>query len=116
MIRLFLDFCYIAETQEEISFEEQDKGKMRYMTQKELEALKKIPDNADEETIERYARAFWYPPYSGAYIKIGDMKVEVVPKIVKDYLADLLHADDLECLQKVARNYKLGAPAPVLRR
>ena len=107
MIRLFLDFCHIAETQEKLPFEEQDKSKMRYMTQKEFEALKEIPTDADEETIERYARAFWYPPYSGAYLKVGNANVEIVPKIVKDYLAELIHADDLEYLQKVARNYKL---------
>lgn len=108
MIRLFLDFCHIAETREELPCEEQDKSKMRYMTKKEFEALKEIPANADEETVDRYARAFWYPPYACAYLKIGGVKVEVVPKIVKDNLANLLHADDLIRLKKVSRNYEPG--------
>ena len=106
MIRLFLDFCHIAETEENLPSEDQDKSKMRYMTQKEFEALREIPTDADEETVERYARAFWYPPYPSAFIKVGSMKVEVVPKIVKDRLPQLLHADDLERLQNVATNYK----------
>lgn len=107
MIRLFVDFCHIAETQEILPSEEQDKSRMRYLTQKEFEVLKEIPRNADAEMLERYARAFWYPPYPGAYIRIDDRKVEVVPRIVKDELARLLHEDDLEHLQKVARDYEL---------
>jgi methionyl-tRNA formyltransferase len=105
MIRLFLDFCYIAENHKELPLEEQDKSKMRYMTQKEFEALKEIPPGADEETIDRYARAFWYPPYTGAYLKVGTAKVEVLPEIVKNHLAELLHADDLERLKNMAKNY-----------
>jgi len=106
MIRLFLDFCSIAETQEKLPIEEQEKSKMRYMTEEQFEALKEIPAGANEEVIERYARAFWYPPYAGAYVKIGDTRVEIVPKVVKNQLAYLLHTDDLERLQNIAGKYK----------
>lgn len=105
MIRLFLDFCYMAETQEELPLEEQDKSKMRYMHRQEFDLLKEIPPDADEETIDRYARAFWYPPYECAYFKVNNIKVEIVPKIVKNQLAYLLHADDLECFHNIERGY-----------
>jgi len=105
MIRLFLDFCHIAETQESLPMEEQDKKKRRYLTKNVFESLKQIPAGANAEVIDRYARAFWYPPYEGAYIKIGDTKVEVVPEIVKQQLASLLHANDLQHLKDVASQY-----------
>ena len=106
MIRLFLDFCHISETRGTLPLEEQDKSKMRYLSRREFETLRKIPVDADEETINRYARAFWYPPYECAYIEVGDAKVEVVPKIAKVQLAALLHANHLKKYQDVARSYK----------
>jgi methionyl-tRNA formyltransferase len=102
MIRLFCDFCRIAERGDALPSEEQDKSRMRYLTREEFAALKEIPADADAETIDRHARAFWYPPYECAYFKLGDVKIEVVPALVKEQLATLLHADDLEGLQKAA--------------
>lgn len=103
MVRLFREFCEIAETGDALPYEEQDKSRMRYLGREEFEALKEIPADADDETIQRRARAFWYPPYECAYMRVGDAKVEVVPRIVKEQLATLLHADDLETLQNAAR-------------
>jgi methionyl-tRNA formyltransferase len=105
MLRLFVDVCYLAETQEELPLEEQDRSKSRYLKREQMEALKAIPADADAETIDRYARAFWYPPYECAYIKFNDTKVDVVPQIAKEPLAFLLHAGDLERLQMAVRNY-----------
>lgn len=102
MIRLFQQFCGIAETGEDLPLEEQDKSRMRYLNREQFEALKEIPADADEETIDRHARAFWYPPYEGAFIKVGNTKVEVVPRIVKEQLATLLHADELESLKRAS--------------
>ena len=106
MIRLFLDFCYMAETQEKLPLQEQDRSKMRYLNRQEFEALKEIHGDADEETIDRCARAFWYPPYECAYLKVGSTKVEVLPRIVKEQIAALFHANDLERLKNVARYYR----------
>jgi methionyl-tRNA formyltransferase len=104
MVRLFRDFCRIAETGEDLPREEQDRGRMRYMNREEFEALKAIPDGADDETVQRYARAFWYPPYDCAYTLAGGVKVEVIPRAVKEHVASLLHADDLEGLRAAAAN------------
>jgi len=105
MIKLFIDFCDIVETQENLPFKEQDKTKFRYLKQPEFEALKLIPPNANEEIIQRHARAFWFPPYECAYTLIGETKVEVVPTIVKNELARLIHLDDLDDLKQVANQY-----------
>lgn len=106
MTRLFIDFCEIAETCEHLPKEDQDKEQMRYLKSDEFDALKKIPPDADEETIDRYARAFWYPPYQCAYVEHGSTKVEIVPKIAKEHIASFLHSDDLVILEDVAKNYK----------
>jgi methionyl-tRNA formyltransferase len=105
MIKLFVDFCGIVETQETLPYEEQDKTKFRYLRQPEFESLKQIPADADEETIQRVSRAFWFPPYECAYTLIGETKVEVVPTIVKNELARLIHLNDLDDLQETANDY-----------
>jgi methionyl-tRNA formyltransferase len=107
MIRLFVDFCGIAENNKELPYELQEKEKMRYLNRDEFEKLKEIPHNADAETIDRHARAFWYPPYECAYFNVGGVKVEVIPQIVKDEIAEKLHADDLDVLFSAVKNYKL---------
>jgi methionyl-tRNA formyltransferase len=105
MIRLFVEFCHMAETGMPLPMEEQDRSKARYLTQEQFEALKAIPANADEETVDRYARAFWYPPYTCAYTMIGETRVEVVPKVVKEQVASALHADDLSRLARMASEH-----------
>ncbi|MCL5432576.1 MAG: hypothetical protein M1524_00470 [Patescibacteria group bacterium] len=106
MILLFIDFCKIAEKNKKLPVKKQNKSKMRYMTLKELEKLKKIPKSTDLETIDRYSRAFWYPPYPGAYVKIGKNKIEIIPTVSKDEIAKLLHRDDLEYLLKFYQSQK----------
>ncbi len=107
MVRLFVDFCELAESGDDLPCEIQDPAKMRYVTRQEFDALKKIPADADAETVERYARAFWYPPYECARVRVGNETVEVLPGVVKQELAALLHADDLKTLQRVAGEFPM---------
>jgi methionyl-tRNA formyltransferase len=106
MIRLFIDFCEMAESGAPLPSEPQDKAQMRYLTREQFDALKKIPPNASAETIDRYARAFWYPPYTCAQIAVGNHFAEVVPAIAKEELARLLHARDLHNLQDAAASHQ----------
>lgn len=112
MIRLFVDICRMAETGEELPRLEQDKTAMRYFNRQQMEALKEIPAGADAETIDRYARAFWYPPYECAFLRVGDAKVEIVPQVVKRQLGELLHAGDLDRLRKAAGMAARPAASP----
>lgn len=109
MVRLFAEFCEMAETTGELPREKQDVSRMRYMSREEFEALKRIPPGSDAETVERYARAFWYPPYECAVMQAGSTQVEVVPRLVKEELAELLHKNDLEGLRAVAVGQHAGA-------
>lgn len=105
MIRLFIDFCKIAESGGKLPKRNQDKKRFRYLDYEHFTKLKKIPASADGETVERYARAFWYPPYECAHIVRNRVRLEVIPRIVKEETARLLHKNDYEDLQLIAKNY-----------
>lgn len=61
-------------------------GAGRYLSRKELEALKEIDPIQDD--IERKARAFWFPPYDGAYVDMQGQRFTLVPRVVLEQLAD----------------------------
>ena len=98
MIKLFYQFCILIENGSELPKEVQNKNKMRYLSKEEFQKLKKIPKNINEESIDRYARAFWYPPYQCAYIEYNGAKVEIVPEIAKEQIAEDSHQNDLQYL------------------
>jgi methionyl-tRNA formyltransferase len=108
MIALAVDFCEMAESGRELPCQPQEKAKMRYLKRPEFEALKAIPAGADADTIDRYARAFWYPPFEGAYLTIAGQKIEPIPQCVKTQVAQALHAHDYESLSKVGQRYLRG--------
>lgn len=116
MVRLFVEFCELAESGDPLPKEEQDRAKMRYLSQDEFERLKKIPDGVDAELIDRIARAFWYPPYGCGYIEVGGQRIEVVPQIAKDEIAGLVHSDDYERLRSAANDEAAKRPQTELRR
>jgi methionyl-tRNA formyltransferase len=103
MVRLLLEVCALAESGAPLPVEPQDPARHRYLTRDQFEMLKQIPADADAETVDRHARAFWYPPYNCAWAQIGGTRVEVMPQLAKGDLAGRLHADDLERLRAVAR-------------
>lgn len=51
----------------------------RYYSRKDFEREKHI-DLADAAGTLDKIKAFWYPPFEGAYIKIGDRKIMLVPE------------------------------------
>ena len=55
----------------------------RYISRKEMEAMKEIKEGDD---IDRKIRAFWYPPYDGAYIKIKGEKYTLVNRKILENL------------------------------
>lgn len=105
MVRLFIDFLDLAESGAVLPSIPQDPAQMRYLSKQEFMQLKEIPADADAETIDRYARAFWYPPYECAYIKVGNARAEVVPHCAKVEVAHCLQEDTLTDLQVVADEY-----------
>lgn len=94
MIELFVEFCDMVNRGEALPIVPQEPSRMRYMDAASFKKLKEIPSDADAETIDRYARAFWYPPYECAYTFINNIKVEVIPEIAKLEIAGHLHYND----------------------
>lgn len=99
MILLFDEFCAQAERDESLPKTPQEPNHMRYMSREEFEPLRKIPDDSDAETIDRYARAFWYPPYDCAWTTVNGNRIEVVPQVAKAALARRLHSTDVDQLR-----------------
>lgn len=57
----------------------------RYISRAEMEAMKEIKEGDD---VPRKIRAFWFPPYDGAYITIGGNKFTLVDEYILNSLAD----------------------------
>jgi methionyl-tRNA formyltransferase len=102
MILLFREVISSYEKNDKITGVDQEKDRMRYMNANEFQKLKIIPQNATPEQADKVARAFWYPPYEMAYYLLPNgTKLEVIPEIVKNELAQMLHHNDLNSLLKV---------------
>jgi methionyl-tRNA formyltransferase len=100
MLRLFVEVCEMAESDRPLPAEPQDPSRSRYFDRQRMEALKKIPAGAGEDTVDRYARAFWYPPYECAFVEMNGARVEVVPALARRQLGPVLHTNDLERLRR----------------
>lgn len=57
----------------------------RYISRAQMEAMKEIRSGDD---IPRKIRAFWFPPYDGAYQLIGNQKYTLVDRFILEQLAD----------------------------
>lgn len=61
-------------------------GPGRYLSRAELEAMKRIDPEHDD--IARKVRAFWFPPYDGAYIEFQGQKFTLTDRSILEGLAD----------------------------
>ena len=57
----------------------------RYITRNEMEAMKEVMPSDD---VSRKIRAFWFPPYDGAFIMVNGVKCTLVDRTILDGLAD----------------------------
>jgi methionyl-tRNA formyltransferase len=64
----------------------QDPNSGVYISRAEMESMKEI--NLEKDDIDLKIRAFWFPPYDGAYIKTGDRKYTLVNDFILNQLAE----------------------------
>ena len=57
----------------------------RYISRRAMEAMKEIQEGDD---IPRKIRAFWFPPYTGAYVRISGQKFTLVDEGILESLSD----------------------------
>jgi methionyl-tRNA formyltransferase len=103
MIELYVDVLRHAARGDPLPHQPQERSRMRYLDRETFMGMKQIPSNADAETIDRTARAFFYPPYEGAHLMHNGHRVEVLPDLAKHGLGPLLHTDDYNFLAQAAR-------------
>ena len=60
-------------------------GPGRYVTRAEMEAMKRIQPGDD---LEAKTRAFWFPPYDGAYVEIDGKRYTLVSQEMLSRLAE----------------------------
>jgi methionyl-tRNA formyltransferase len=58
----------------------------RHLSRKQLEAMKRIDPTNDD--VARKIRAFWFPPYDGAWIEVGGERCTLVSRAILEALAD----------------------------
>ena len=56
----------------------------RYVSRDEMEAMKQIRDGDD---VEKKIRAFWFPPYDGAYVEINGQKYTLINRQLLEEVA-----------------------------
>jgi len=86
LLSLFKNTVLRAINQNELLPMKENKGGI-YISREEMEAMKEIRNGDD---IERKIRAFWFPPYDGAYIIINGQKFTLVNNFILQQLADPL--------------------------
>jgi methionyl-tRNA formyltransferase len=64
----------------------QENHQGRYISRLEMEEMKKI--NLEEDDIDLKIRAFWFPPYDGAYIEANGEKYTLVNNFILKQLMD----------------------------
>lgn len=86
MFHLFKRVCGRFARGEDVIAEEQDLSKGNYYSRDDFEKSKIITPSDTMEDIQRKVRAFWFPPYEGAYVPWEGKRLPVVTKEVLDGL------------------------------
>jgi methionyl-tRNA formyltransferase len=81
---LFKKVIKILTDSKELYSNPQSNGK--YFSKKDFEENREIFLDDSNEMIDRKIRAYWYPPFEGAYIKIKNKKLFVINQKILDLL------------------------------
>lgn len=66
-----------------------DNTKGTYISRKQMNEMKEIKlEELNSEDLDLKIRAFWFPPYDGAYIEVNGVKYTLVDKQILDKLVD----------------------------
>ncbi len=69
-------------------------GKGRYISKEEFERAREITTEDPPQLIERKIRAFWFPPYPGAFVRIGEREYTLVNDYILKQLFFYYHNHD----------------------
>lgn len=71
---------------ERVELRSQKASEGRYYSRSDFDRAKVISPFDDEDVVERKVRAYWYPPYEGAYVEVEGKRLLVVTKEILDGL------------------------------
>jgi methionyl-tRNA formyltransferase len=106
MLKLFLEILDMVKNNIALPKTKQDKTRNGYLTFEQMENLKIVSSEMSAAQIDKLARAFWFPPYQGAFFKLGENQVEVVPNVVKEKWILEESKNVIEKLEFELDNYK----------
>jgi methionyl-tRNA formyltransferase len=87
MLNLFKEIIDMLNVGKSLTRIPQNNGK--YRSKEEFEELRKIKETDSLDQIERKIRAFWYPPYEGAVIKIKNKEFTIINKHILEEISKL---------------------------
>lgn len=91
LYKLFVEVMNMFQKSNKLSTSKNRKG--TYLNKYQLENLKEVKSNDTIENIDKKARAFFYPPYSGAFIKVKNKKYTLINKELLKYVNNELSVD-----------------------
>ncbi|MGB9605515.1 MAG: hypothetical protein ACP5U2_11185 [Bryobacteraceae bacterium] len=56
-------------------------GEGRYICRRQMLAAMRIEPDDPPELVDRKARAFWFPPFEGAYVERGGRRFTIAPEL-----------------------------------
>lgn len=72
----------------------QEQSDPRYITGRELDGMKRIDLQSESgESLSKKVRAFWYPPYDGAFIELGGKRFTLVDQSILQDLGLRIHKE-----------------------
>lgn len=89
LLNLFKEVIEIATKTNSLPRQKQTQG--NYFSKKDFEKLRRITANDSLDEIERKTRAFWYPPYDGAYIEINGQEYTILTKELLKEIGEQYH-------------------------
>lgn len=92
MLELIKDVILDVLTSKQIVGHPQSEG--QYFSKRDFYNARKITPSDSAEIVCRKARAFWYPPYSGAQLDIGNLQLTVVTPEVMRQVGSMYHGQE----------------------
>lgn len=86
LFKLFIDILNDIKDGVTLPKTKQNGGK--YFSMNDFEKLREISIEDSKEIIERKTRAFWCPPFDGAYINMNGVDVITIPKCILRKMGD----------------------------
>jgi methionyl-tRNA formyltransferase len=80
LLELFAEFLDVVESGEPIPAIPQGAG--RYIDRRQMQDAMRVDSGDPPELVDRKARAFWFPPFPGAFVQFGERRFTIVPDCV----------------------------------